>query len=86
MWTGIATTAAGILARKPVQLALGWTGAVGVLATTSLCFLSPLFIWFLLTRVSGIPLSEHKYDEKFGRREDYRRWRDSTPRLFPKLW
>lgn len=75
-----------MLARKPVQLALGWTSPVGVLATTGVCFISPLFTWFILTRLSGVPMSEKKYDKRFGKREDYQAWRNSTPRLVPKLW
>lgn len=86
MWTGIAITAAGVLARKPIQLGLGWTGPMGVLATTALCGLSPLFSWFVVTRVSGIPLSQKKYDERYGKRKDYQKWRNETPQLVPKLW
>ncbi|KAF1734094.1 hypothetical protein CRV24_005629 [Beauveria bassiana] len=86
MWTGIAVTAAGVLARSPVQLALGWTGPLGVVATTALCGLSPLFSWFVVTRVSGVPMSEKKYDERYGHRADYQKWRSETPRLVPKLW
>ncbi|KAM3515035.1 hypothetical protein MY11210_001273 [Beauveria gryllotalpidicola] len=88
MWTGIAVTAAGVLARTPVQLALGWMGPgpLGVMATTALCGLSPLFSWFLVTRVSGVPMSEKKYDQRYGHRADYQKWRSETPRLVPKLW
>ncbi|KAJ6781209.1 hypothetical protein PWT90_10722 [Aphanocladium album] len=86
MWTGIATAAAGVLARKPVQLALGWTGPVGIVATTALCGLSPLFSWFVVTRLSGVPMSEKKYDERYGQRKDYQKWRNETPQLIPKLW
>ncbi|KAJ4155327.1 hypothetical protein LMH87_000581 [Akanthomyces muscarius] len=86
MWTGIAITAAGVLARKPIQLGLGWTGPMGILATTALCGLSPLFSWFVVTRVSGIPLSQKKYDERYGKRKDYQKWRSETPQLIPKLW
>lgn len=87
MWTGIATTAASILARHPVQLALGFSGgAAGVLGTTMLSFLSPAFTALLLLKVSGIPLSEPKYDKKFGNRKDYQQWRNNTPQLIPKLW
>ncbi|KAM3438715.1 hypothetical protein NHJ13734_004056 [Beauveria thailandica] len=86
MWTGIAVTAAGVLARTPVQLALGWTGPLGVVATTALCGLSPLFSWFVVTRVSGVPMSEEKYDQRYRHRADYQKWRSETPRLVPKLW
>lgn len=86
LWTGLATFAAGTLARAPVQAALGLGGAVGLATTTALCFASPLFTAFLLTRVTGIPLSEAKYDEKYGHRKDYQAWKRDTPRLVPRLW
>ncbi|KAH7151777.1 hypothetical protein B0J13DRAFT_247882 [Dactylonectria estremocensis] len=87
LWTGLATAAAGILARKPAQLALGLSGGpMGVLATTTLAFMSPAFASTLLLKVSGIPLSEAKYDERYGDREDYQEWKRNTPRLIPRLW
>lgn len=87
LWTGIATASAAILARTPVQLALGYSGGVaGVAATTAVCFISPVFISWLLLRVSGIPLSEPKYDKKYGDRADYQKWKRDTPQLIPKLW
>lgn len=86
LWTGIATAAAGILAMKPVQLALGMSGVVGVLTTTALSFISPVFSAFLLLKVSGVPLSEKKYDSKYGDRKDYQEWKKNTPKLIPKLW
>lgn len=58
----------------------------GVLATTGLSFVSPAFSAFLLTKVSGIPLSEGKYDKRYGGRKDYEEWKRNTPRLVPKLW
>ncbi|RCI17159.1 hypothetical protein L249_2813 [Ophiocordyceps polyrhachis-furcata BCC 54312] len=87
LWTGLATVAASTLARRPVQLALGLGGGpAGIMTTTALAMLSPAMTTFLLTRVSGIPLSEAKYDKRYGDREDYRRWRQNTPRLLPGLW
>ncbi|ATY66029.1 membrane protein, putative [Cordyceps militaris] len=86
MWTGIAATAAGVLARAPAQRALGWTSPGGIVATTALCGLSPLFSWFVVTKLSGVPMSESKYDERYGHRKDYQKWRSETPRLVPKLW
>lgn len=87
LWTGIATTAAGVLARKPAQLALGLSGgAAGILTTTALSFVSPAFASFLLLKVSGVPLSEKKYDKRYGDRKDYQEWKKNTPRLIPKIW
>ncbi|PFH56187.1 hypothetical protein XA68_16920 [Ophiocordyceps unilateralis] len=87
LWTGLATVAASALARRPAQLALGLgAGPAGVLTTTALALLSPAMTTFLLTQVSGIPLSEAKYDERYNHREDYRAWKRDTPRLVPGVW
>ncbi|KAI8680181.1 S5A-REDUCTASE domain-containing protein [Fusarium keratoplasticum] len=87
LWTGIATVAAGILARQPVQLALGLSGSAGsILTTTALSYVSPAFAALLLTKVSGIPLSEEKYDKRYGHRKDYQEWKKNTPKLIPRFW
>ncbi|PTB42871.1 hypothetical protein M441DRAFT_77939 [Trichoderma asperellum CBS 433.97] len=87
LWTGIATASAGVLARLPVQQALGLSGGpLGVITTTVLSFVSPAFAAFLLLKVSGIPLSEKKYDKRYGDRKEYQEWKKNTPRLIPKLW
>jgi hypothetical protein len=36
-------------------------------------------------QVSGIPLSENKYDKKYGSRKDYQQWKQDTPMLIPKF-
>lgn len=86
LWTGLATTCAGVLALKPVQVALGFTSPAGILSTTALSFVAPAFSSLLLRRVSGIPLTEASHDEKYGDRKDYQEWKKNTPRLLPKLW
>ncbi|KAM5350482.1 hypothetical protein ACJ41O_006987 [Fusarium nematophilum] len=87
LWTGIATVAAGVLARRPVQLALGLSGgAGGILVTTALSYLSPAFAALIVTKVSGIPLSEEKYNKRYGDRKDYQEWKKNTPKLIPRLW
>ncbi|CAK7270510.1 hypothetical protein SEPCBS57363_004137 [Sporothrix epigloea] len=80
LWTGLATAAAGVLTRAPVLAALGGIRPVSALA---LAAASPAFTTFILTKLSGIPLSERKYDRKYGDREDYQAWKRNTPRLFP---
>lgn len=86
LWAGLATVAAGILARKPMQLALGLSGGVaGILTTTALSFGSPAFAALLLLKVTGVPLSEKKYDKRYGDRKDYQEWKKNTPMLIPKL-
>ncbi|KAH0612288.1 uncharacterized protein H6S33_010340 [Morchella sextelata] len=47
---------------------------------------SPAFTYWLLTRVSGVPLSERKYDERFGGRKEYEAWKRNTPVFWPKLF
>ncbi|KAK2613050.1 hypothetical protein QQS21_000979 [Conoideocrella luteorostrata] len=86
LWTGVATTAAGVLALKPVQVALGFSNPVGILATTALAFTAPAFSSFLLLKVSGIPLTEARHDERFKNNREYQEWKKNTPRLIPKLW
>lgn len=46
---------------------------------------SPLFVWLLLTKVSGIPLLEKRADERWGGQEDYEQYKSSTPVLLPRL-
>ncbi|PVI05152.1 DUF1295-domain-containing protein [Periconia macrospinosa] len=86
LWTGIAVAAGGLLVRNPAQAGLGLGGSLlakaGVLG---LCAASPAFVTFLLTKVSGIPLSETKYDKKYGERKDYQKWKNETPVLVPKF-
>lgn len=87
LWTGIATTAAGILVREPVQSALGWNGGVsGYLKAIVIPSLAPAFAAYMLTSVSGIPMSERKYDRLYGGRGDYEAWRRGTPRLVPRVF
>ncbi|KAL7946584.1 DUF1295 domain-containing protein [Trichoderma barbatum] len=87
LWTGLATATAGILSRQPIQQSLGLSGgALGILTTSTLSFVSPAFAAFLLLKVSGVPLSEAKYDKRYGDREDYQEWKKNTPRLIPRLW
>lgn len=84
---GIATTSAGVLLTAPVQSAIGLSGgAGGIIAALSLAYISPVFTTFLVTQVSGIPLSENKYDKRYGDRKDYQEWKKNTPKFFPKIF
>lgn len=47
--------------------------------------ISPLFVAFLLTRVSGIPLLEKKADAKWGGQAEYEEYKKNTPVLIPGL-
>ena len=63
-----------------------WTG-VALLAAPVLggwqylTLVSPLFVYLLLSRVSGIPLLEARAEEKWGGDPAYRAYRDRTPPL-----
>ena len=68
-----------------------WCGvaliALPVLEGTQLFTLvSPVFVYILLTRGSGIPLLEKKADKTWGGNPDYEEYKNSTPVLFPKLF
>jgi len=46
--------------------------------------ISPVFVAFLLIKVSGIPLLEEKADERWGGQEAYENYKRETPVLVPK--
>ncbi len=46
-----------------------------------LTLVSPLFVYVLLTRISGIPLLEKRADEKWGGQPDYEAYKAGTPSL-----
>lgn len=46
---------------------------------------SPLWIFILLRFISGVPLLEKKANERWGKNPAYKKYRDSTPLLLPKL-
>jgi steroid 5-alpha reductase family enzyme len=50
-----------------------------------IALISPVFVTFLLTRVSGVPLLEKKADKKWGGQADYESYKKKTPVLFPKF-
>ena len=86
LWTGIATLSAGVLASNAGVVGMGMAGGlVGKIIALLSCGVSPAFVTFLLLKVSGVPLSENKYDKRYGDREDYKRWKKETPKFIPKL-
>ena len=67
-----------------------WTGiAVIALNTLSgieyITLISPVFVYILLTRMSGVNLLERIADERYGHLEEYQRYKRNTPVLVPKL-
>ncbi len=46
--------------------------------------ISPVFVYLLLTRLSGVPLLEARSDAKWGGQPDYEAYKERTPILFPR--
>jgi len=46
---------------------------------------SPIFVFLLITKVSGLPMLEAKSDKKWGGQEDYETYKANTPILIPKV-
>ena len=66
-----------------------WTGVALIAASTLrglqwVTMISPVFVAFLLTRVSGIPLLEARADARWGHDDSYRRYKANTPALVPR--
>jgi len=66
-----------------------WTG-IAIMATPAMAgwqwlgWASPLFVAWLLTKVSGIPMLEKQADERWGGDPDYEAYRARTPVLVPR--
>ena len=67
-----------------------WTG-IAVIALNTLTgieyitLISPIFVYILLTRMSGINKLEQIADERYGHLEEYQRYKRNTPVLVPNL-
>lgn len=67
-----------------------WTG-VAIIAFPILSgwgyatLISPVFVYLLLTRVSGVPLLEKSAEERWGGQDDYEEYKRKTPVLVPWL-
>lgn len=48
--------------------------------------ISPVFVVILLTQISGVPLLEKAADEKWHDQTDYKRYKERTPVLIPRLF
>ena len=67
-----------------------WTGIAcfGISCFTGLervAWISPIFIYLLLTKLSGIPILDRRALEKWGDDVEYQKYRENTPALFPRL-
>ena len=48
--------------------------------------ISPVFVYLLLTRVSGVHILEKHADDTWGKKKDYKDYKEKTPVLFPKIF
>ena len=67
-----------------------WTGIAcfGISCFTGLerfAWISPIFIYLLLTKLSGIPILDKRALQKWGDNAGYQKYRDNTPTLLPRL-
>ena len=67
-----------------------WTGIAffGISCFTGLervAWISPIFIYLLLTKISGIPILDKRALEKWGDDPEYQEYRANTPALIPRL-
>ncbi len=68
-----------------------WTGIAffGISCFTGLervAWISPIFIYILLTKVSGTPILDKRALEKWGDDPLYQKYRENTPALIPRLF
>ncbi|MCA9622057.1 MAG: DUF1295 domain-containing protein [Myxococcales bacterium] len=65
-----------------------WVG-IAIVASSTLrgwqwaTMISPIFVVFLLTKVSGIPMLEERADDRWGEQDDYRAYKARTSVLVP---
>ena len=67
-----------------------WVGVALVAAPalsgwSLLTLVSPVFVFFPLTRVSGLPLLEAAADRRWGGNPDYEAYKSTTPALVPRI-
>ena len=67
-----------------------WTGIAcfGISCFSGLecvAWVSPIFIYLLLTKISGVPILDRRGLEKWGDKLEYHKNRDDTPTLQPRL-
>ena len=67
-----------------------WTGIAcfGIPCFTGLerfAWISPVFVFLLLTKLSGIPILDRRALERWGDDGAYLKYRENTPALFPRF-
>ena len=68
-----------------------WTGIAffGISCFTGLervAWVSPIFIYLLLTKISGTPILDKRSLEKWGENQEYQKYRENTPALIPRFF
>tara|TARA_B100002052_G_C15842059_1_gene580614 strand:- start:751 stop:1623 length:873 start_codon:yes stop_codon:yes gene_type:complete len=48
--------------------------------------ITPIFVYFLLTRVSGVNLLEEIGNKRWGDTKEYKKYKEKTPLFFPKIF
>ena len=67
-----------------------WTGIAlialpSLSGTQYLTLISPVFTYILLVHISGVRMLEDMGNKKWGHLEEYKNYKDKTPRIIPKL-
>jgi len=50
-----------------------------------LTLISPVFTYILLVHISGVRMLEDMGNKKWGHLEEYKNYKDKTPRIIPKF-
>jgi len=61
-------------------------GSGAMQGATYLLWLSPVFVYFLLTHISGIPIAHARAKKKYGADEHWRAYARQTPKLVPRIF
>ncbi|KAI8805121.1 hypothetical protein BJ742DRAFT_775534 [Cladochytrium replicatum] len=77
-WTGVYVASLGLFANPTDAYYPSWTR----LAAAS----GVAFETYLLTRLSGVPLTDRHHKKLHGNNLDYIKYKKETPMVFPKLW
>ncbi len=54
--------------------------------TQLVSLVSPIFVYLLLTRVSGVHILEKHADKTWGKKKNYKKYKEKTPVLFPRIF
>jgi len=51
-----------------------------------LAIFSPIFSYLLLVYVSGVRMLEYRGNKKWGHLDEYKNYKENTPKLIPKIF